>query len=67
MNIFSLFKPKTMLVTLIIVAIAAIIGVASVYFDGDHNAAETIAETIIESELGLKQGSIDLDPKDLKK
>ncbi len=56
-----------MLFTLIIVAIAALAGIISVYFDGEHNMLENIAETVIESELGLPKDSVDLDPKDLKK
>lgn len=67
MNISFLLKPRHKLYTIIIVIGAAISGLISVYLDGEHNAVENIAETVIESELGLPKDSVDLDPKDLKK
>lgn len=52
------------MVTLAICAVAAVIGVASIYIFNQpaDNPVEKAAENVIEAELGLPQNSIDLTP-----
>jgi len=47
----------------IIIALCAIIGVASYFYTGKaDNPVEQVAERIMETELGLPKDSIDLTP-----
>lgn len=52
---------------LIIVAIAFIVGIASTYKWGPDNIAEEVAEVVIEKELHLPEGSVDLTPENMRK
>ena len=46
----------------IVIVLAVVIGVASGYFMPDDNPVEEIAEKILESQLNLPSGSLDLTP-----
>lgn len=45
----------------IIVIVALTVGLSTAYFWKNNNPIEEISESIIENELGLPAGSIDLD------
>lgn len=45
-----------------IIVVAVIAGIASDHFLGNDNAIEQAAETVIEHELHLPDGSVDLSP-----
>jgi hypothetical protein len=49
------------IIKMIVIFLVIILGVGSVYFLGDDNPVEEIAEEIIEEETGIK---IDLTPSD---
>jgi uncharacterized protein YpmB len=49
------------IIKMIVIFLVVILGVGSVYFLGDDNPVEEIAEEIIEEETGIK---IDLTPSD---
>lgn len=48
------------LLVIVIISIALAGGIASQYFFGKNNAVEEVAESIIERELNLPGGSIEL-------
>jgi hypothetical protein len=55
-------------IMLIIICIAAVVGLSSVIITGkDHNEVENLSEEIIDKELGLPNGTVDLDFNDLRK
>ncbi len=50
--------------TLVIIAIAAIVGICSFFITNKaDNPVEQAAETVIDSQLGLPPGTIDLTPE----
>ncbi len=55
---------RTKLTIVAIVLLMSIIGVGSHLYLKDDNAVEEIAEALIEKELSLPAGSIDLSPSD---
>ena len=42
----------------LVIALAAVIGVASTYYFGKNNEVEVIAEEIIDKELNVPQGTV---------
>lgn len=49
---------------MLVLILAVIIGIGSVYLLGDKNPVEEIAEKVIEEEIGI---DVDLTPKNKKK
>lgn len=53
---------------MIIVVVAVVVGGVSVYFLGRDNPVEKVAEMVVEHELNLPPGTLDLDrPEESKK
>jgi hypothetical protein len=58
----------SMEIMLVIICIAAVVGLSSVIITGkEHNEVEQISEQVIDKELGLPSGTVDLDFYDLSK
>ncbi len=52
------------MVWLLTIVAAAVIGISSAYWWKPDNIVEEVAEVVIEKELDLPKGSVDLTPKD---
>jgi hypothetical protein len=64
-NVTSKYSMEIMI---IVICLAAIVGLGSIIVTGrDHNEVEEISEEIIDKELGLPKGTVDLDFHDLSK
>lgn len=53
------YNKKENIITMIIIILAIIIGLGSVYFLGDDNPVEEVSEKVIQEETGV---NIDLTP-----
>jgi hypothetical protein len=58
------YNKKENIIKMLVLILAVIIGIGSVYLLGDKNPVEEIAEKVIEEEIGI---DVDLTPKNKKK
>jgi hypothetical protein len=66
-NYLDTFKSDNFLIVAVIIMISVILGFCSIFVLGEHNPVEKAAESLIERELHMPSGSVDLDPCDYEK